>query len=516
MINFYIITILVIIVIFYFVNKNTLNIERFSFDKIPLWTFYDNIDNSKHYLDLCLETIYKYNNDDYDIIVLNNNSYRKYIPEFKNEYNMNEKNKLNYIKIKLLYEYGGIWVDVNSIILKNFKIYTDKLILYDFVGFGCKNPYCDNLNYYSKPTLKIFASRKNSKLLDHTLTNIEKYFLKTVKKIPTDFILEQLWKSLNILINNEYSYFHFDPIYLGLTDIDNNYITINKLISNKEINYEDETKIHIIQFTDNLTEINKYSFFNYNINQILSSNYNISTFFRKSLYPEHPNANLPVVFNENINIYVLYIPKREVYIKETINKIFLNPVYFKGYYKYDLNEEELIKNNFITEKWTKQSNFNFGRVACHMGHINILKEFLNSNKRYALIFEDDIYIDYSILDKIRNKFTEIFDNIPQDANIIYFSFCWEHCTKTQEYNKYFNKSFRPYCRHCYLVSRVGARIIVTESTPMDKPGDNIVGNLIKNKKLISYNVKPDFLSIEQNRQILKSNLKNDRIYNVCI
>ena len=266
MINFYIITILVIIVIFYFINKNTLNIERFSFDKIPLWTFYDNIDNSKHYLDLCLDSIYKYNNDDYDIIVLNNNSYRKYIPEFKNEYNMNEKNKLNYIKIKLLYEYGGIWVDVNSIILKNFKIYTDKLILYDFVGFGCKNPYCDNLNYYSKPTLKIFASRKNSKLLEHTLTNIEKYFVKNVKKISTDFILEQLWKSLNILINNEYSYFHFDPIYLGLTDIDNNYITINKLISNKEINYEDESKINIIQFTDNLTEINKYPFLNYNIN----------------------------------------------------------------------------------------------------------------------------------------------------------------------------------------------------------------------------------------------------------
>ena len=46
-------------------------------------------------------------------------------------------------------------------------------------------------------------------------------------------------------------------------------------------------------------------------------------------------------------------------------------------------------------------------------------------------------------------------------------------------------------------------------------GDNMYAQLIKNEKLISYNVKPDFFNITHNREILGSVLNNNGIIRKC-
>ncbi len=216
-------------------------------------------------------------------------------------------------------------------------------------------------------------------------------------------------------------------------------------------------------------------------------------------------------FTENTyNVYVLYIEKRYTYIKSILDKIFDNVIYIKGPDKKDFeNKDELIKKNIILSKY---SSYNSGRVACHLGHIFILKEFIKSNKKYALIFEDDIYIneEYKI---IQNKLNNIITNIPNDADIIYIDYCYEICTTHKDL---FNKSESPACRHCYIVSKNGANKIINNTLPMYHNGDQMMANMIRNNLLISYTINKDYINIKQNRDNMGSTLNNLNTIQKCL
>lgn len=507
---------LFVILSIYFImkkHKDPIKYELFTFDKIPLWTYYDKKKiSSQHkiYLDLCIETFKKYNDEDFEIIQVDDISISRYIPDApKNINELNDDIKINYIKFNLLYHYGGLWIDVNTIVLTNLKIFTDKLIQYDFIGFGCKEPNCENNSYYSKPSLSILGSRKNSILIKNVKDKINK--LLQEKNYKED-IQQIFWNNLSTLISdNKYEYYHFNPMYSGQFDNDNNEINMKQLISKDDINFEN-TNIKIIHIDFKKLELNE----KLTREDIFNINNNISTLFRKSLYPEHPYPNLPLILNKDVEVFVLFIPKREVYIRNTIDRLFIDTNYFKGFNKNDLNEEELVKEEYIDKEWTLSPKFNFGRVACHMGHMAILKEFLhNVDKKYALIFEDDIYIDLANVNYVREKIKTILNNIPSDAEVVYLSFCWERCDKSEKYNEIFSHSVRPLCRHMYLVSKKGASIILNNTKHLSKPGDNTISLLIEKKILKSYNVNPEYFHLEQNRQTLGSNLGNDKLYELC-
>ena len=220
------------------------------------------------------------------------------------------------------------------------------------------------------------------------------------------------------------------------------------------------------------------------------------------------NTEIAKIFDNNINVYVLYIPKREYYIKNILNKIFVNVIYHEGVDKDKLVAKKLIADKLITKAYSNRFLFNTGRVACHLGHINILKEFIKTSKEYSIIFEDDIYIDDNQLDDVKIKLTSIINNIPKDADIVYISYCHEYCNYTKKYNDLFTISHRPLCRHFYLVSKNGATKIINNTLPMYDNGDIMYANLIKNNILKAYNVNHEYFNIIQNREVLGSNLKN--------
>ena len=220
------------------------------------------------------------------------------------------------------------------------------------------------------------------------------------------------------------------------------------------------------------------------------------------------NTTVSKIFNSNVNVYALYIPKREYYIKNILNKVFMNVIYHKGVDKDKLVTEKLIADNLITKEYASRYFFNTGRVACHLGHINILKEFIKTSKEYSIIFEDDIYIDDNRMNDIKIKLNAIINNIPKDADIVYISYCYEYCNYTKKYNDLFNISHKPLCRHFYLVSKNGATKIINNTLPMYENGDVMYSNLIRNNILKAYNVNNEYLNIIQNREVLGSNLKN--------
>ena len=231
-----------------------------------------------------------------------------------------------------------------------------------------------------------------------------------------------------------------------------------------------------------------------------------------------------------IQPYVLYIPKRFKAIKKMMKKLDLNPIYVQGLDKNKITLEKALKQGHVHPDWydysvkggatetSEKKPVNSGRIACHLGHLTILEQFLQSSNEYALIFEDDVYLTPGKSYERKHKLRTILENIPKNAQIVYLSFCHEFCDLTKKYNDIFIHAVRPLCRHIYLVSREGARIILDNTFPMYNTGDKMIGTLISDKILKGYLVNPNFFTLNQNRQqvgVFRTNLNNHGIPYSC-
>ena len=215
--------------------------------------------------------------------------------------------------------------------------------------------------------------------------------------------------------------------------------------------------------------------------------------------------------HRGVQAYVLYIPKRLKTIKRFMENIDIKPIYVLGFDKTRIQIEKSLKQGVVHPEWYEYSRnlppkdvwkhnpVNPGRIACHLGHLKILKLFLKSSARYALVFEDDLYFTPGKIYEQRRKLQIVLENIPKDAQIVYLSYCHEMCNLTRPYDDIFIHAVRPLCRHIYLVSREGAEIILDKTIPMYNTGDKMVGGLIESNRLKGYLVNPEFFSLNQKR-----------------
>ena len=235
-------------------------------------------------------------------------------------------------------------------------------------------------------------------------------------------------------------------------------------------------------------------------------------------------------FNDvSVKSYVLFVPKRFESIRNTMNGLGIKPNYIQGPDKDLFSLEKLAEEGIIRQDWYQYSmenknnkygkkKVNTGRVACHLGHLKIIEQFLQTDSKYALIFEDDLHINPSQYIEIKKKIDHILDNIPEDAQVVYLSYCWELCSLTTKHNELFSNAVRPLCRHMYMISREGAKIILDKTIPMYNTGDKMIGFLIAKGILKGYLVNSDYLKIDQNRQsegVFKTNLENHAPHRLC-
>ena len=223
------------------------------------------------------------------------------------------------------------------------------------------------------------------------------------------------------------------------------------------------------------------------------------------------------VFNDNLNktqTYVLYIPKREKYIKNVMMKIGLDAKYILGPPKDKVNRDKLLKEGMLSKKYYDMNKKEEkGEVAVFLGHMNILKEFLKSNNKYALIFEDDIFLPKKEKEQkeMGKKINNLIYNIPEEAEMVYFGYCFEDCKKSKPYkgtSKLFNHAVVPVCLHSYLVSREGARKLLDLVIPLTEGIDVAILYLIREKKINAFTVNKEYLQVLQNRKDLGSDISN--------
>lgn len=254
-------------------------------DKI-VWTYWENLDENKTptHISLCLET-FKRHLGKYKLIILDQNSIKKYLPDLRDDLNyLMIAQKVDYYRMLLLYKYGGIWLDCDMIVMRDFDEIFEKLDEHDFVGFGC-----GEINYTpkGKPSNWALASQKNGILVKKCIDIIEKKLnerniLTSIKYYDLGKII--IWQALDELKQDGYDYFHFDPmLYDGSRDINGTWIETTRHFSEEDVPLADESKLFFV-FTTN-SGINEYVPWVKDAKKedLLLGKYWISKMFRKAL-----------------------------------------------------------------------------------------------------------------------------------------------------------------------------------------------------------------------------------------
>lgn len=91
--------------------------------KHKIWLYWDNYPGRQKppYLELCLATINKYCGDSFDIHLLSSDDVGEWLPDLRSDWHdMKQLNqRANYLRYKLLYTFGGIWLDSDIILLRS-------------------------------------------------------------------------------------------------------------------------------------------------------------------------------------------------------------------------------------------------------------------------------------------------------------------------------------------------------------------------------------------------------------
>lgn len=295
-----IIVLIVLIIIFlliilnkYYSNKRyTFNewINSNNIDGKILWIYWDDlngIENRPDYISLCIETIKK-NSDGFNLIMLSKDNIDYYLPELKEiEKNINlEKlmlaQKVDLYRIMLLYKYGGLYIDADTILLSTPIELYNKLEYYDFIGYGCTGDICFPENSYGKPSNGVLISRKNTILMKNIFDNII-FRLQSNKdfKLTNNYFeigKYPIWEELNKLIKNGYKYYHIKS-EIGIRDTKGLWVTADRLFSSEQFEFKDEDKLIMIILYNNMMKDLK----NIKRDEIMESDWKVTNFFKKAL-----------------------------------------------------------------------------------------------------------------------------------------------------------------------------------------------------------------------------------------
>ena len=537
--NIYIIFIcIIILIVVLFSDKNNKGrsiegFEDYNIDNINnIWMYWENINgrNKPSFLNLCYKTVEYHCKDRFNIKLLDEktiHNYLKNIPLDLDKY-LSIQQKVDYYRYKLLYDYGGIWVDADTIILKDLYPLIEKLKQYDFVGFGChfKNTERCKKSGYPYPANWVMSSRKGGKLMKICVDGCEENINKKeiLKKKYHILGRELVWKGIKTLlkVDKDWRYYHYSSRCVE-RDSKNRKFYNYRTISKEDIDEECRDKFLFIPIYNTAPGFPLW-FKSLSEEDILDGDYLISKLFRKSLDYEENDRKKNIKFDK---YYVINLKetkegrrrlnklKRHVYLKDKID-------IFPGVYGKKLRNMKLIKK-IVNLRWdygkwvdkeSKIIDMSDGELGVCLSHYSIWKKFLKSEDKKIMILEDDAI-------KISNDFDyrikDIMRNVPNDWDIILLGFHLNKGDDGKKINEYISKVKNFVLMHCYILNKKGAKKLL-ENLPISAPLDTWISSITYDLNVYRHNfVIKEWSDTPSSRIILQLNeekqIKNTNNYN---
>jgi hypothetical protein len=265
-----------------------------------MWVYWELVNGAIEppaYISLCLDIMKRNASNTFNIKFLNEKSVFDYLPDLRSDINsLPIALKTDYIRVRLLTKYGGLWVDADTIIMTDLRELVEKLNQHvDYIGAGCTGPICLNQEGYGKPSNWLMGSIPNGKLITRCLNALNKklddYFSLPVDK-RKEFDYYELgkiviWEQYDKLIKDDLSYrmYHMPSYADGARDIKGKWVTLDIIFPNNII-YAYPEKLMICMLANGTYNGKdpKYNWFGkLSRKQILEGNYFVSQLFIKAL-----------------------------------------------------------------------------------------------------------------------------------------------------------------------------------------------------------------------------------------
>ena len=187
-------------------------------------------------------------------------------------------------------------------------------------------------------------------------------------------------------------------------------------------------------------------------------------------------------------VYVLCIPSRKEHARKLMSTWGLQAELVDGPERQKIDVDAMIASKVVDAKyreviWEDAEYVPEGKVACHLGHLDILQRFLSQSKAYALIFEDDLEPRGPTLKADLERFLSL---VPRDFDLIHLGFVREDRAKRQQVNEEVYESLEALGRHAYLVTKKTAELLLQNTLPMYNHGDKMFQEVYKSRKLKAY------------------------------
>jgi hypothetical protein len=220
-----------------------------------LWSYWQNKPNKQmpDYIKLCFETFKKHCSDNYEIVILDETSIYKYLPNLRKDLDelSSLAQKTDYIRIALLYNYGGLWLDADTIVMNDLHEIIDKLNEgYDYIGFGCSYETCLNSGY-PQPSNGAMASQKHSVLMKSCLDDLDNILNNNKKFNYFDLGKITIWRNIEKLLQDKYIYYHFPSYADGSRDNNGKWINVVNHLSKDKTKFIDESKLMFVFLENN-------------------------------------------------------------------------------------------------------------------------------------------------------------------------------------------------------------------------------------------------------------------------
>jgi mannosyltransferase OCH1-like enzyme len=235
--------------------------------KKTIWQYWEG--DRTDFIDMCLETVEK-NTKYFSRVLLNEKTVFKYLPDLRRDLDELPRiaNKADYIRFRLLNEYGGVWLDADAVLLRDLREAWN-LMLDEGHTFGASSHFG-----LGKPSIWFLMSERKSlitekyiMLADRILDTVDKRKI-TWSQLGADL----LWKFTNTENYHHFPVEKFCPVP---------YYEYNKYFQNIEPSVLIGDKSYTFIFFNEMLNRNQKIFLAKSREDILKDNNLISKIFKK-------------------------------------------------------------------------------------------------------------------------------------------------------------------------------------------------------------------------------------------